>query len=130
MKKYMLAALLCWSSIPAFAVQPSVVCPAVETKANQALGRVLAIEARDPNPDHTQWDQMDNAARRQKLSEAEGLETAMGDLITKVTWMVNNGCMKPETLPNWQNYLADANTKLQQYHAYAWGFHKLLGDVR
>jgi hypothetical protein len=118
--------LLTWVRLPSAIADPSPVCPAVLTKANQAYGRVLALEATNPNPSNTSWDSMDLPTKQQALHDAEALQAALHDLTTKVRWLADHECFLPATMPNWRALLEQQDVDIQKLDADIWGLRKLV----
>jgi hypothetical protein len=118
--------LLTWVTLTSAMADPSPVCPAVLTRANQAYGRVLALEAINPNPTNTSWDGRSLAEKQSALHDAETLQGALHDLTTKVRWLADHECFLPATMPNWRALIEQQDVDIQKLDADIWGLRKLV----
>jgi hypothetical protein len=117
------------TTLPAWA-DPSPVCPTVLTKTNLVYGRVLALEATNPNPLNASWDRMNLLTKQRALRDAETLQTALHDLTTKVRWLVDHECFLPATMPNWRALIEQEDEQLAKLDATIWGLRKLVDRER
>jgi hypothetical protein len=105
---------------------PSPVCPAVLTRANQAYGRVLALEATIPTSANRPWDSMDLPTKQRTLHDAETLQGALHDMVEKVRWLAGNESFLPATMSNWRALIEQQDAELGRLDATMWGLRKLI----